>query len=203
MFPVGYIIGILWGIDYYSHWYRQTLILLSLLMAMIYVRPVEPISMPTLTVIHRGGTGLAQFAAPIHLKARRIRANGSLLVLSSNPNDDNMDHTTGGNSFSTLPEVEMTSADSYEPDEIFTDQLWYDIQQGAPSEWDIMKQLLGINLFTYLLAGLIALFLSLNTILGPGWLGQQMGLGGTGTFTEISQSLPDRVDLSRPDNLIF
>lgn len=43
--------------------------------------------------------------------------------------------------------------------------------------------------------------LSMNFMLGPGWLGQQMGLEGTGTFTQISDSLPDSVDLSKSDFL--
>lgn len=61
---------------------------------------------------------------------------------------------------------------------------------------------MGINIFTYILAALIVIFLSLNTILGPGWLGQTMGIQGTGTFTEISDSLPDNIDLSSPENLL-
>lgn len=75
-------------------------------------------------------------------------------------------------------------------------------QEGAPDEFVIMKELLGINIFTYILAGLIALFLSLNILLGPGWLGQSMGLEGTGTFTEVSDSLPKTVDLSASENLL-
>ena len=61
---------------------------------------------------------------------------------------------------------------------------------------------MGINIFTYILAALIVIFLSLNAILGPGWLGQTMGIQGTGTFTEISDSLPDNIDLSNPENLL-
>jgi hypothetical protein len=53
------------------------------------------------------------------------------------------------------------------------------------------------------LAFLIAFFLGMNLILGPGWLGQQLGLEGRGTFTEISNSLPDSVDLSRPEFLLM
>lgn len=64
------------------------------------------------------------------------------------------------------------------------------------------KKLLGINIFTYILAGLIVIFLSLNTLLGPGWLGQQMGIEGTGTFTQTSDSLPDVLDLNGSDNLL-
>jgi len=61
---------------------------------------------------------------------------------------------------------------------------------------------MGINIFTYILAGLIAIFLSLNALLGPGWLGQKLGLEGTGTFTEISESLPSIVNLNNPENLL-
>jgi len=42
----------------------------------------------------------------------------------------------------------------------------------------------------------------MNLILGPGWLGQIMGLEGTGTFTQMSDSLPDTIDLSQPENLL-
>ena len=65
-----------------------------------------------------------------------------------------------------------------------------------------LMKLLGINVFTYVLAGLIVFFFSLNIILGPGWLGQSMGLEGTGTFTQISDSLPATVDLSASENLL-
>ena len=54
-------------------------------------------------------------------------------------------------------------------------------------------------MFTYILAGLIVLFLSLNVVFGPGWLGQMIGMDGTGTFTEVSDSFPATVDLSNPD----
>jgi len=77
-----------------------------------------------------------------------------------------------------------------------------DLDDSKPSEWMVMKEMLGINIFTFILAGLIAIFLSLNLFLGPGWLGQQIGLEGTGTFTQVSDSLPDKVDLSRPENLL-
>jgi hypothetical protein len=58
------------------------------------------------------------------------------------------------------------------------------------------SKILGIGGFTYALGALIVLMLSLNTVLGPGWLGQAIGIQGTGTFTEVSSSLPDTVDLS-------
>lgn len=63
-------------------------------------------------------------------------------------------------------------------------------------------KILGISGFTYVLAALIVFFFSMNLLLGPGWLGQQIGLEGTGTFTEISDSLPDSVDLSAEEYLL-
>ncbi len=57
-------------------------------------------------------------------------------------------------------------------------------------------KILGIGGFTYVLGALIVLMLTLNAVLGPGWLGQAMGIQGTGTFTEVSSSLPDQIDLS-------
>ena len=63
-------------------------------------------------------------------------------------------------------------------------------------------QLLGINIFTYVLAAAIAFFFSMNVILGPGWLGNSIGLEGTGTFEKVSDSLPDTIDLSYDDYLI-
>lgn len=67
---------------------------------------------------------------------------------------------------------------------------------------NVFQQLLGINGFTYLLAGLIIMFLSLNAFLGPGWLGQLMGVEGTGTFTQVSDSLPGTIDLNSSENLL-
>ena len=57
------------------------------------------------------------------------------------------------------------------------------------------RQLLGINGFTYLLGGLIVFFLSMNAVLGPGWLGNSIGIQGTGSFVERSDTLPNVVDL--------
>lgn len=57
-------------------------------------------------------------------------------------------------------------------------------------------QLLGINIFTYILAAAIAFFFSMNVIFGQGWLGNTMGIQGTGTFTERSENLPNVVDLN-------
>lgn len=77
-----------------------------------------------------------------------------------------------------------------------------EVTQGAPSEFDVMKELLGINIFSYVLAAACVFFLGMNAILGPGWLGQTIGLKGTGTFTEISDSLPGNIDLSGQENLL-
>jgi hypothetical protein len=46
-------------------------------------------------------------------------------------------------------------------------------------------------------------FLTLNFVLGPGWLGQVLGMKGAGTFTDVSTSLPDIVDLSDTDFLLW
>ena len=59
------------------------------------------------------------------------------------------------------------------------------------------KQLLGINIFTYILGALIIFFLSMKVLLGPGWLGQLLGLGDVGTFTRVSDQLPLNVALQK------
>lgn len=80
--------------------------------------------------------------------------------------------------------------------------LLMEAKEGAPSEFTVMKELLGINVFTYVLAAACIFFLGMNAILGPGWLGQTIGLKGTGTFTEVSDSLPGNIDLSGKENLL-
>ena len=62
---------------------------------------------------------------------------------------------------------------------------------------------MGINIFTFILAGLIVFFLSMNIILGPGWLGGAMKLSGTGTFEEVSPSLPGTLDLNKPEFRLY
>jgi hypothetical protein len=52
---------------------------------------------------------------------------------------------------------------------------------------------------TYVLAAAIAFFFGMNVFLGPGWLGSVIGVAGTGSFNQVSDSLPDVVDLSSPD----
>jgi hypothetical protein len=56
--------------------------------------------------------------------------------------------------------------------------------------------------FTYILAAAIAFFFSMNLILGPGWLGNSIGLDGTGSFQKVSESLPEIIDLSNSDYLL-
>lgn len=92
--------------------------------------------------------------------------------------------------------------DRQENDDEIPNNIIKQLEEGQPSELTIMKELLGINGITYVLVGLIVFFLTMNTVLGPGWLGQMIGLEGTGTFTEISSSLPGEVDLSQPENLL-
>lgn len=59
-------------------------------------------------------------------------------------------------------------------------------------------QILGINVFTLILAALIAFFMSMNAYFGPGWLGgvifggKSGGITGTGNF----DNTPEIVDLS-------
>jgi hypothetical protein len=60
-------------------------------------------------------------------------------------------------------------------------------------------QILGINIFTFILAVLIVFFLSMNAFLGPGWLGGALGFQGTGTFEEVSPSLPGTLDLNKQE----
>ena len=74
-----------------------------------------------------------------------------------------------------------------------------EMEREQPSEWMVMKELLGINIFTFILAGLIVFFLSMNMILGPGWLGNTLGIQGTGSFEEVSPSLPGSLDLNKPE----
>lgn len=62
--------------------------------------------------------------------------------------------------------------------------------------------MLGINIFTYILAALIIFFISMNVFVGPGWLGQSLGWENVGTFTKVSDSLPLNVDVSKPEYLL-
>lgn len=66
----------------------------------------------------------------------------------------------------------------------------------------MLLQLLGINIFTYLLAAAIVFFLSMNIVVGPGWLGNSLGIAPNWDVTKTSDAIPETVDLSRPDFLI-
>jgi len=87
-------------------------------------------------------------------------------------------------------------------DDTVSDKVWEEVEASAPSELTVMKELLGINVFTYILGAAIVFFLTMNAVLGPGWLGQVTGVPGTGTFTEVSESLPNNMDLNNPENLL-
>jgi hypothetical protein len=77
------------------------------------------------------------------------------------------------------------------------------VRDSSPDGWTIIKELLGINAFTYMLAGLIIFFLSMNFIYGEGWLGQTIGLEGTGSFEQVSENLPLSIDLSDSKYTLF
>lgn len=66
----------------------------------------------------------------------------------------------------------------------------------------VLCQLLGINIFTYILVAMIAFFFSMNMVLGPGWLGQRIGIDGAGSFSEVSDGVPQLIDLSKPEYLL-
>lgn len=83
-----------------------------------------------------------------------------------------------------------------------SDETWNEIEGGAPSRWAVMQNLLGINIFTYVLAAFIVFFISMNVVFGPGWLGQSLGWEDVGTFTRVSDSLPLNVDVSKPEYLL-
>jgi len=62
-----------------------------------------------------------------------------------------------------------------------------------------MLQLLGINGLTYVLALFIVLLSGTNALLGPGWLGNAIGIPGTGQFVQNSDSVPEAIDLGSAD----
>jgi len=82
------------------------------------------------------------------------------------------------------------------------EQTWEEIEQSAPSKLMVVKNLLGVNIFTYILAALIVFFLSTNAIFGVGWLGQSLGWEDVGTFTKVSDTLPLDVDVSGSEYLL-
>ena len=88
-----------------------------------------------------------------------------------------------------------------EPDALTNSEL-EGFEGGRPPLGIVLAQILGINTFTYILAALIVLFLSLNSMLGPGWLGQKLGIEGTGEYTEYGNTIPKPVNLNSPENLL-
>uniref|UniRef100_A0A7R9ZS67 Uncharacterized protein n=1 Tax=Craspedostauros australis TaxID=1486917 RepID=A0A7R9ZS67_9STRA len=87
-------------------------------------------------------------------------------------------------------------------DEDLTPEMLEELQANQPSQWSIMKELLGIGTFTYALGAMTVLFLALNFFLGPGWLGSAIGLGGAEIVTDGTDPLPKALDLTNPDFLI-
>ena len=88
-----------------------------------------------------------------------------------------------------------------EPDAVVVSSLAvpFCVGTGSGNHRTHAPQLLGFNAFTVVLAALIVFFLSMNYALGPGWLGSQIGVPGTGTIREVSPSLPGTIDLNRPE----
>lgn len=87
-------------------------------------------------------------------------------------------------------------------DNELSDEILDMVEANAPPIVQVMKELLGINIFTFALIGLIAFFFLFNALLGPGWLGEKLGIVGTGTYTEISKSFPSIVNLDDAENLL-
>lgn len=115
---------------------------------------------------------------------------------------DNKSDGVDANESATFPTTNGSSETDDEDEIILSDAIFEELEQGGPPVAQVLQQLLGINIFTYILAGAIAIMLTLNFVLGPGWLGQIIGLEGTGTFTQVSDSLPSQVNLNAPENLL-
>jgi hypothetical protein len=96
----------------------------------------------------------------------------------------------------SVDELEEGTADVTE------EELLEMVAANQPNQFTVVKELLGLNVFTLILALLIAFFMSANFFLGPGWLGQKLGIEGTGTFQEVSDAIPGVIDLSQPDYLL-
>eukprot|EP00580_Thalassiosira_gravida_P016917 CAMPEP_0201663028 /NCGR_PEP_ID=MMETSP0494-20130426/4949_1 /ASSEMBLY_ACC=CAM_ASM_000839 /TAXON_ID=420259 /ORGANISM="Thalassiosira gravida, Strain GMp14c1" /LENGTH=191 /DNA_ID=CAMNT_0048141525 /DNA_START=211 /DNA_END=786 /DNA_ORIENTATION=+ len=144
----------------------------------------------------------------IHTTHRRHNRASSTIKLqstSSNNNDDGDDGDSNNDREDSSRRVPndlgleiIRVNDSSE----ISDGAWNNIEGGAPTRWMVMKNLLGVNIFTYILAGCIVFFISMNLIFGPGWLGQSLGWEDVGTFTKTSDSLPLNVDVSAPEYLL-
>mmetsp|Transcript_26930 Transcript_26930/g.30765 ORF Transcript_26930/g.30765 Transcript_26930/m.30765 type:complete len:168 (-) Transcript_26930:458-961(-) len=118
-------------------------------------------------------------------------------VLRSNSNDKE-----STNEKSNDQDQEIIMVEPGTESDVLSDELWEEIEGNKPPLFSVMKELLGISVFTYVLGFLIIVMLSLNALLGPGWLGQSIGIPGTGTFTELSDSIPDKFDLSADEYLL-
>jgi hypothetical protein len=96
----------------------------------------------------------------------------------------------------SVDELEEGTADVTE------EELLEMVAANQPNQFTVVKELLGLNVFTLILALLIAFFMGANFFLGPGWLGQKLGIEGTGTFQDVSDAIPGVIDLSQPDYLL-
>jgi hypothetical protein len=124
-------------------------------------------------------------------------ATNTKLWLSESNNEDKV-------SSPISPEAETNSIDNGDDkqDDDISEAMFEQLEEGNPPLGMILTQLLGINIFTYILAGAIVIMLTLNAVLGPGWLGQGLGIPGTGTYTNVSDSLPSQMNLNSPENLL-
>jgi len=120
----------------------------------------------------------------------RRQKSGGLFLQSSPGNNEEVSENSNG-----LDDEFATPVD-------WSEGEFDEIDENAPPISLMLSQMLGINVFTYILAGLIAIFMSLNALLGPGWLGQKMGIPGTGEYTEYSRSLPQSINLNNPENFL-
>mmetsp|Transcript_4333 Transcript_4333/g.5694 ORF Transcript_4333/g.5694 Transcript_4333/m.5694 type:complete len:170 (-) Transcript_4333:592-1101(-) len=115
-----------------------------------------------------------------------------VIALRSSPSGDDNDGKPPSN------KKDMDVVFVGEDDEELPEGLMDEIEASQPSQLTVMKDILGVNIFTFILAGLIAFFMGMNVLLGPGWLGSSIGGGnqggikGTGTFDDT----PGVVDLS-------
>mmetsp|Transcript_7997 Transcript_7997/g.13233 ORF Transcript_7997/g.13233 Transcript_7997/m.13233 type:complete len:172 (-) Transcript_7997:232-747(-) len=167
----------------------QRILLIGILMLMLVVSSTSAFTIATTTP---SSSSRCQQQRVFHTEITASYAR-TKIFLSQNKNDDD------GSSIQQQQEVVFVEPGS--ESDALSDDLWEEIEGAQPPKWIVMKEILGIGGFTYVLAALIVGMLSLNFFLGPGWLGQAMGVPGTGTFTETSPSLPDQMDLSADDFL--
>ncbi|KAK1743545.1 hypothetical protein QTG54_006166 [Skeletonema marinoi] len=128
-----------------------------------------------------------------------VPSTTQLHAADNNNSDNNIDPSRVMSNDLGLEIIRGTGLEN--ADEI-SEQTWEEIEQSAPSKLMVVKNLLGVNIFTYILAALIVFFLSMNAVFGVGWLGQSLGWEDVGTFTKVSESLPLDVDVSGSDYLL-